>query len=123
MLPFLRINALSMFHVALLICLHFSVYIFPVNILAYDIILAWDANQPNPEGYNLYSDFENSSPPFNLIDSYPINELTNPLSPMVTVNNLEDNVVYYFAVTAYDEKGNESDYSNIIGSVKSFSHF
>jgi len=37
--------------------------------------------------------------------------LANPNTTEYTIDNLSPNT-YYFAVTAYDEMGNESDYSN-----------
>ena len=81
----------------------------------YEKSLAWDANdEPDLEGYKLYSRVGNPCPPYNYIDTYPEDELANPLWPMVKVTDLEDNTIYYFVVTAYDKEGYESDYSNII---------
>ena len=101
-----------------LVCLVFllSTALFSsAEIPAYEKTLAWDANdEPDLEGYKLYSRVGNPCPPYNYIDTYPEDELANPLLPMVKVANLEDNTKYYFVVTAYDTDGYESDYSNII---------
>ena len=35
------------------------------------------------------------------------------------ITDLENNVTYYFAVTAYNTEGNESDYSNVVSVLKS----
>ena len=81
----------------------------------YEKSLAWDANdEPDLEGYILYSRVGNPCPPYNYIDTYPEDELAYPLSPRVMVTNFEYNTKYYFVVTAYDTDGYESDYSNII---------
>ena len=95
--------------------LFFTVLFSSNEIFAYDIVLRWDANEePDLAGYRLYSRIENPCPPYNLIDSYAETDLSNPLLPEVTVINLEDNIKYFFVVTAYDSHRNESAYSNII---------
>jgi hypothetical protein len=92
-----------------------SVLFIPAIASAYDVTLAWDSNtESDLEGYKLYSRIENSTPPYDNIDTYAEEELADPLDPMVTVTDLERDVTYYFAVTAYDTSGNESDYSNLI---------
>jgi len=75
----------------------------PADISAYEMTFAWDANdEPDLEGYKLYSRVGDPCPPYNYIDTYPEDELANPLLPMVKVTNFEYNTKYYFVVTAYD---------------------
>ena len=79
---------------------------------AADVMLAWNANEePDLAGYVLYGRV-GSSTPYEYIDTYPEEELSNPLNPMASVTDLTDDTVYYFAVTAYDTNGNESALSN-----------
>ena len=87
---------------------------------AEQIILSWDPNtEPDLEGYVLYGKQGSPDPPFDHIDSYPEVDLTDPLNPRAVITDLESDVTYYFAVTAYDTEGNESDYSNIVSVLKS----
>ena len=114
----LRIKESSHFYLICLVCLLSTAMFSPAEISAYEKTLAWDANdEPDLEGYKLYSRVGDPCPPYNYIDTYPEDELANPLLPMVMVNNLEDDTTYYFVVTAYDTEGYESDYSNIIGVI------
>ena len=107
-------SAFHFFLICLVVLLSTALFS-PAVISDYEKTLAWDANdEPDLEGYKLYSRVGNPCPPYNYIATYPEDELANPLIPMVKVTNLEDNKIYYFVVTAYDKEGHESDYSNII---------
>ena len=113
--PILRLKKSSHFYLVCLVYLLSTAFVSPFEISAYEITLAWDANdEPDLEGYKLYSRVGNPWPPYNHIDTYPEDDLANPLLPKVKVTNLEDDKKYYFVVTAYDTEGFESDYSNII---------
>jgi hypothetical protein len=80
-----------------------------------NVTLAWDANtEPDLEGYYLYRKEGSPGPPYDLVDTYPEDELDNPLNPEVVVDDLAWNTTYSFVVTAYDTEGNESDVSNAI---------
>jgi hypothetical protein len=82
---------------------------------AYQIILAWDPNtEPDLEGYVLYGKQGSPDPPFDYVDSYPEVDLADPLNPRAVITDLESDVTYFFAVTAYDTEGNQSDYSNVV---------
>ena len=84
------------------------------------IILSWNPNtEPDLEGYVLYGKQGSSEPPFDYVDTYPEVDLADPLNPRAVITDLENDVTYYFAVTAYDTEGNESDYSNIVSVSKS----
>jgi len=67
------------------------------------VLISWDANpEPDVKGYRIYygTDSRNYS---QVIDVGKATEYT--------INNLRENVMYYFAVTAYDTAENESDFS------------
>jgi hypothetical protein len=90
------------------------------SIAANQIIISWDPNtEPDLEGYVLYGKQGSPDPPFDYVDSYPEVDLADPLNPRAVITDLESDVTYYFAVTAYDTEGNESDYSNIVSVFKS----
>ncbi len=68
-----------------------------------EVTLAWDANtEQNLAGYKLY--FGTASRSYT--GSVNVGNTTS-----YTLTNLTDGEIYYFAATAYDSYGNESDYS------------
>ena len=82
---------------------------------AAQVTLAWDANsEPDLSGYKLYY---GTSP-----GNYP-NVITLGLVTTYTVTNLTDGVTYYFALTAFDTEGFESDKSNEVSYTPSASQF
>jgi len=70
----------------------------------YSVTLAWDPS-PSPEavGYNIY--YGPSSRTYT-------NHVDAGNATTVTVSNLLNGATYFFAATAYDLAGLESDYSN-----------
>ena len=73
---------------------------------AEQVSLAWDANtEPDLGGYKLY--YGTAAQAYSQV----INVGKNT---QVTVSNLSQGVTYFFAVTAYNLQGAESDYSNEI---------
>jgi len=86
--------------------------------LGQTLSLEWDPNNdPNVAGYLVYYQDGSPQPPFvgegalqggSPIDTGPDNFLDLDLP--------DDGRVYYFAVTAYDDAGQESAYSNIVAS-------
>jgi hypothetical protein len=81
----------------------------------YSVKIGWDPNEePDIKGYILYGSQDSPCPPYYHIDNYPEKVLVNPLTPMVKVTELEKNVTYYFALTAYNSFESESDYSNVV---------
>ena len=114
-LPILKTKKFPPLYLICLMYLLSTTLFIPADISAYEMTFAWTANDdPDLEGYILYSRVGNPCPPYNPIDIYPEHELTNPLIPAVKVTNLEYNTKYYLVVTAYDADGYESNYSNII---------
>jgi hypothetical protein len=73
---------------------------------AEQVSLAWDANlEPDLGGYKLY--YGTASEAYTQVIDVGKNT-------QVTVSNLSQGVTYFFAVTAYNLQGAESDYSNEI---------
>ncbi len=73
-----------------------------------DVILAWNPNtEPELAGYKLY--YGNATRAYSSGVNADIADLNNPST---TFSGIEEGKTYYFAVTAYDSYGNESDYSN-----------
>jgi hypothetical protein len=79
--------------------------------------LAWDP-VPDPAagyGYKIYYAIYNSEPPYTgsglPLGSSPIDVGS---ATSLTLTGLENDVVYYFAVTAYDNRGKEGWYSNML---------
>ena len=90
----------------------FSLFIIPACTAAREVTIEWDPNSEDDlEGYAVYKK-EFSSSAFKFIDTLPIDEIEDPSNPRVTITELEVDSKYYFAVTAFDVEGNESDYSN-----------
>jgi len=76
------------------------------NAVGASVTLAWDRNSdPNVSGYKVYYGPGNRTYPFVL-------DAGN--SSAQIINNLQDGVTYYFAVTAYNVDGQESDFSGEI---------
>ena len=73
---------------------------------AVQITLAWDSNdEPDLAGYIVYYGKHSRSYDYDVdVGDYS----------SVTISGLIEDVTYYFAVTAYDEEGNESDFSTEI---------
>lgn len=80
-----------------------------------DVTLAWDPNsEPHLEGYGVYFKKGAPGPPYDLFGYVAIDEITDPSNPTFTVSGLEKGAQYYFALTAYDTAGGESDFSNVV---------
>jgi len=69
-----------------------------------DVTLAWDANtEPDLAGYKIYYGVQTRDYPVS-IDVGNVTEYT--------IQGQDVYTVYYYAATAYDTDGNESDFSN-----------
>ncbi len=85
------------------------------------VALSWDANtESNIGGYKVYYKAASSSLPF---DGSGAAEGVSPVDARnltsSTISGLDPSLTYYFAVTAYDTTGNESQYSNIVTVLES----
>ncbi len=91
-------------------------------VFAQDVTLQWDANtEPDLKGYKVYygffsgvpydgNDIEQGESPITIDTS----ELADPSNPVFKITGLDPSEYYYFALTAYDSEGLESDYSHEI---------
>jgi hypothetical protein len=72
--------------------------------MASDITLAWDHNsEPDLAGYKLYLGFSSR----NYTQVFDLG-----MTDQYTLRNLIDGTVYFFTLTAYNQKGFESSFSN-----------
>lgn len=95
---------------------HFGLTVFIVSLLTayahgYDMTLAWDPNsEMDIVGYNLYVRV-NDSGSYSLVDDLTLNEIDSD-DPQFMIIDMENNVTYDFAVTAVNNAGLESHFSN-----------
>lgn len=83
------------------------------NVCAQELTLAWDPNtEPDLDGYTVYYSKGSPGPPYDYAGDLPLSELADPENPKVTLTELEEQVSYYIALTAYDINGNESSFSS-----------
>jgi len=68
------------------------------------VSLLWDPNsEPDCEGYKLYYGYASGDYSFSVDVGY---------QTAYTLTSLQPDKIYYFAATAYNTTGTESDYSN-----------
>ena len=104
-------NVLSKFHsyhprisnIILVAAFFFSFVYSPRAVYSAQVTLEWQASSGDVAGYNVYQG--TSSRDYDV--SMDIGNWTS-----VTIADLAEDEVYYFAVTAYDSEDNESGYSN-----------
>jgi len=78
----------------------------------FEVALAWDPNtDPDIAGYILYSRKDGSGSSYSQVEDYSLDEI-DPGSPQCTVTAMESGVTYHFVVTAVDNEGTESGFSN-----------
>jgi hypothetical protein len=78
----------------------------------FEVALAWDpCTEPDIAGYILYAREDGSGSSYAQIEYYPLDEI-DPGSPQCTVTAMESGVTYHFVVTAVNNEGTESGYSN-----------
>jgi hypothetical protein len=83
--------------------------------LAAEVTLAWDPNsETDLAGYGIYFRKSTNGPPYDLFGYVTLADLQDANNPTFTLTNLEKGFQYFFAATAYDTDGNESDYSNSV---------
>jgi hypothetical protein len=101
------------FYVAVISVLLISILETPVS--GYDLRFAWDPiSEPDLAGYVLYVRENESEGTFEQVGYYPLDQL-DPNNPQGAATDLENDTTYYFAVTAINRDGVESDYSNLVG--------
>ncbi|MBN2808505.1 MAG: fibronectin type III domain-containing protein [Deltaproteobacteria bacterium] len=99
-----------------------SGFIFPSLVGAAQVTLAWDHNcESNLAGYKLYYQVGFSGPPYNGIGLeqgnsplvIPLVSLSDRNYPEIKLTGLAvGGESYYFVVTAYNDEGDESSFSN-----------
>jgi uncharacterized membrane protein YgcG len=88
---------------------------FSSSAFAAEATLAWNPNtESDVEGYGVYLSQDDPGPPYSLFGYVALSELSDSDNPTFTVTGLETGSRYYFAVTAYDTAGNESDFSGSV---------
>ncbi len=76
---------------------------------AAEVTLAWDANRESDlEGYGVYYKTGTGGPPYDFFGYVALYDLADQDSPTFAVTGLQPNTTYHFAITAYDNAGNES---------------
>jgi hypothetical protein len=82
---------------------------------AAEVTLAWNPNtESDMEGYGVYFSQDDTGPSYDLFGYVTLSDLSDSDNPSFTVTGLETGTRYYFAVTAYDAAGNESDFSSSV---------
>lgn len=94
---------------------------------AQEVTLTWDSHSgPGLAGYKIYyktcDKYPRLGPPYNgtgIIEGdspilVPLGKLKDPDNPQFTIHGLDKTAIYFFAVTAYDSEGKESNYSKEI---------
>jgi hypothetical protein len=93
--------------VSLLTILAVALLLSPMVAYGATVTLAWDANtETDLDGYKIYYGKVSRTVSSNYSNSIDVGNTTQ-----YTLTELEDDVTYYFAATAYDEDNNESAYS------------
>jgi hypothetical protein len=97
-----------------------AAWIFPVPVQAAEVTLAWDQNSESDlAGYRMcYGDASGGPYEGTTADEgpspvdIPLANLADVTNPEITLTGMPSCEHVYFAATAYDTSGNESDYSN-----------
>jgi hypothetical protein len=86
----------------------------PFQAAAGEITLAWDLNEePNLAGYRLYIQEGAQASGYRLLVDISLADI-DIQAPSFSVFDLEADTQYHFAITAYDDYGNESGFSNSV---------
>lgn len=103
--------------------LHFIAFVLPLLVAttcsALSVELQWNPNrEADLAGYRVYYTDGNISLPFNGSDAAegasPVEVGILGSAPSITLNGLDSAKTYYLAVTAYNQAGQESSFSNIV---------
>ncbi len=83
----------------------------PVVYAVTNFTIGWDPNtEEDLDGYGIYVSRSSPGPPYEHFGDVFLDELSDPDNPEFTLTEFEDGT-YYFAATAFDIQGDESDYS------------
>jgi len=103
MFSFGQIQLRRFFLSSVLSLLVFLLFFLPGSGHSAQVTLAWDPNtEPDLAGYRIY---------YGLLSNEYSYSIDAGNQTSYTLSNLEDEKTYYFAATAYDQEGNESDFS------------
>lgn len=103
-----------------IVCLLFLIYSSPLSYSA-EVTLTWDANaESDLAGYILYYKKGSSGEPYdgtgidqgNSGINISLDILESLDNPRFSLTGLQDNELYYFVITAVNDAGLESEYSN-----------
>jgi hypothetical protein len=100
--------------VILLNAMLFALCAMPLSVAnAATVTLGWSPNdEPDLEGYVVYRNREEPGPPYKDSDEVQEDELEDPLNPRLKLTGLKNDTKYYVALTAYNNEGIESSFSN-----------
>ena len=100
--------------VILLNAMLFALCAMPLSVAnAATVTLGWSPNdEPDLEGYVVYRNPQKSGPPYKYSDEVQEDELEDPLHPRLKLTGLKNDAKYYVALTAYNNEGIESSFSN-----------
>ena len=100
--------------VILLNAMLFALCAMPLSVAnAATVTLGWSPNdEPDLEGYVVYRNREEPGPPYKHSDDVQEDELDDPLHPRLKLTGLKNDAKYYVALTAYNNEGIESSFSN-----------
>jgi hypothetical protein len=114
-----KINSISDFKIHFLLFSVFFLLIFAASASARTVSLAWDANsEPDLDHYVVYWGVAPGIYDYNSVDNGDYIGLTTEYS----VDIPDDGQAYFFAVTAVDETGLESDFSNEVNTDGTLVH-
>ena len=114
--PFLRTHRYKYRSFILFFLIPCTLYLIPAILppaSAAVATLGWSPNdEPDLEGYVVYRNPQKSGPPYKYSDEVQEDELEDPLHPRLKLTGLKNDAKYYVALTAYNNEGIESSFSN-----------
>jgi len=86
----------------------------PVVYAVANFTIGWDPNtEEDLDGYGIYVSKGTPGPPYEHFGDVFLDELSDLDNPQVTLTEFDDGT-YYIAATAFDNQGNESEFSKKI---------
>jgi hypothetical protein len=91
-----------------------SLLMIPIAAVAGEITLAWDPNdEADLAGYRLYIQEGELASGFSLLADIPLKDVDSA-APSFSVLDLMADTSYHFVITAYNDNGDESGFSNSV---------